>query len=98
MTENEILALDYLRPRRLANGEWIAIARFVFTFGLVVDIRDDGTYRTRFCYAGWDQVLEALLQWDGVGDPPGPWIREKGGVERTNPRVGEFGGVKIVTE
>jgi hypothetical protein len=97
MTENEILAYGYLCPRKLESGEWIAIVRYLFTFGLVVDIREFG-YRTRFCYARWDEALAALLSWDGVGDPPGPWIKELGRVERTNPSVLKFGGVKIVTE
>jgi hypothetical protein len=70
--------------RKLPSGEWAALMRFMFTMGLVVGIDLVG-YRTRYCYEFDDEALDALLQWDGHGDPPGPWIKEKG---REGERIG----------
>jgi len=85
MTAADIEALGYLIPRQLPNGEWIAIMRMPFTVGLFVGITEY-SYRTRFCYADAVHAVLASIEWDGTGDPPGPWIKEKGsGVDRMNP-------------
>jgi hypothetical protein len=47
---------------------------------------DEIGYRTRFCYPDFLSASLALSQWDGRGDPPGPWIKEKGVRERNNPQ------------
>lgn len=58
---------------------------------------EPNTYRTRFCYEQLSDAIGALATWDGHGDPPGPWIKEKGrGVERSNPL--SFKGIEIVEE
>lgn len=76
----------YHYVRKLPSGEWAGLMRFLFTTGLVVGLDLEG-YRTRFCYTYHEDALQALLEWDGHGDPPGPWIKEKGrGGERENPR------------
>lgn len=77
----------YAYLRRLPTGEWAALRKFLFTTGLVVGIDLHG-YRTRFCYERAEDALDALLAWDGSGDPSGPWIKEKGlGVDRLNPKL-----------
>lgn len=78
-------ASQYLGARRLPSGEIAAVARFLFTFDLLLGCDETG-YRTRFSYESMHDALEALLAWDGAGDPPGPWIKEKGRGERDNPR------------
>lgn len=85
----------FLLTRRLPTGEVAGIVRFVFTFGLCVGCDRYG-YRTRFCYPEPGSAVVALLTWNGEGDPPGPWIKEKGRVERENPA--RFHGIPIVTE
>jgi hypothetical protein len=82
--------------RQLPSDEWACVTQFLFTFGLLVGVTPD-TYRTRFCYERMTDAIAALLTWDGSGDPPGPWIKEKGrGVERSNPL--SLAGIPIVTE
>jgi len=83
MTE-KLTALGYTLPRLLPTGEWAAIQQMMFTTGLFVGIDPIG-YRTRFCYEHVSQAAIALLTWDGKGDPPGLWIKEKGRNERLNP-------------
>ena len=67
----------YRQLRRLPSGEIAGISRLLYTTALFVGI--DGTgYRLRYCYENDLHALEALKQWDGTGDPPGPWIKAKG--------------------
>lgn len=96
MTPGEIADLGYEYARLLPTGEWVALNRFLFTVGLLVGIDRVG-YRTRFCYPSWRTAMDALMVWDGTGDPPGRWIKEKGrGVERDNPAT--FAGIPVTTE
>lgn len=81
----EVEALGYKPVRLLPTGEWAGIQNLLFTVGLFVGI-DPVLYRTRFCFPDRTSAESALRNWDGVGDPPGPWIKEKGRVERVNPR------------
>ncbi len=74
----------YREIRTLPSGEKAGLMKMNFTTGLVVGLDAVG-YRTRFCYADWKDAREALVKWDGHGDPPGPWIKEKGRVERNGP-------------
>lgn len=61
-----------------------AIMRFLFTYGLVIAIDSMG-YSGRYCYGSEVEAVYAITQWDGVGDPPGKWIKYKGnGGERNN--------------
>lgn len=77
--------------RRLESGEWIGLHRFIFTVGLVIGFTDDTPHRTRFCYdlAHVADAVSAVLEWNGRGDPPGRWIKEKGSAERCNPHTCE---------
>ena len=78
-------ASEYSHLRRLSTGEWVGVQRFLFTWGLMVGLDERG-YRTRFCYEHPQDAVWAAQHWDGSGDPPGPWVKEKGrGGERSNP-------------
>lgn len=92
-----IVEFGYCCPKLLATGEWAALNQYIFTAGLLVGVDEDG-YRTRFCYPTMAAAIDALAMWDGHGDPPGPWIKEKGRIERSNPNTSNFAGVRIVTE
>lgn len=50
--------------------------QMMFTGALMVGI-DAAGYKRRFCYRTAHEAAEAMLKWDGVGDPPGMWIKEK---------------------
>jgi hypothetical protein len=93
--EEQFAELGYEAVRKLDTGEWAGLMRFMFTTGLVVGLDSFG-YRTRFCFKHRSDALASITAWNGSGDPPGPWIKEKGRVERSNPRT--LGGVPIVTE
>ncbi len=66
----------YTRCIVLPTGELAGISSTLFTTGLFVGLDEMG-WRTRFCYENKQDAIEALDKWDGKGDPPGPWIKEK---------------------
>ena len=74
--EPDALALGYESARMLPNGEIAAVMRMLFTAGLFVGV-DSYAWRTRFCYETLQEAEDALAVWDGSGDPPGKWIKEK---------------------
>lgn len=59
--------------RRLADGRYVAVIPFIFTWGVVV-----GTtwlsYDDRWCYHHLGTAVAAAHVWDGTGDPDG-WHR-----------------------
>jgi hypothetical protein len=62
----------------------------MFTTGIFVGI-DEWGWQRRYCYENFDDAVAALAAWDGSGDPPGPWIKEKPS-DRRGP--GSEGGAK----
>jgi len=69
-----------------------AVSRMAFTTGLFynIDIVSEakGCYEGRYCFKTMLDAIESLVQWDGVGDPPGGWIKHKGGTgEYSNPNL-----------
>lgn len=85
----------YLHPRQLPDGRWIAVQNMLFTAGLFVDIQEF-SWGSRFCFETTEEAERACEEWDGQGDPPGMWIKEKPS-DRSNPRwfaatKREFGG------
>jgi hypothetical protein len=76
--------LGYSDVKKLGN-EWAGILRQAFTVGLFVGLDAIG-YRTRYCYPDLLSAKSALKEWDGKGDPPGPWIKQKP-EERLNPNA-----------
>jgi hypothetical protein len=66
----------YRNVCRLANGEVAGIRPMIYTAGLFLGLDQTG-WRTRYCYETMVQAQTALEQWDGRGDPPGPWVKQK---------------------
>jgi hypothetical protein len=73
----------YYRIKPLPGGLWLGLQQMIFTTGLFV-IEGELSWRLRFCYERRADAEAALEAWDGQGDPPGPWIKEKGS-GRLNP-------------
>ena len=93
MTVVEAEAQGYYCCKQLPTGEIAGLHDMLFTVGLMVGIRQH-EYRTRFCYPDRASARLAIMSWNGDGDPPGPWIKEKP-VGRQNPL---FQGIPITQE
>ena len=66
----------YTKIKVMEDGTVCALQKQLFTVAIVVGIDRVG-YERRYCYEREAVAREALVQWDGAGDPPGPWIKEK---------------------
>lgn len=69
-------AEGYVRCIVLPTGEVAGLQQMLFTTGLFIGLTEY-SWRTRFCYEHRNEAQKALDAWDGKGDPPGPWIKEK---------------------
>jgi hypothetical protein len=84
LDERTIHALGYIPARLLPSGEWAGIRDMLFTTNLFVGIDESG-WRTSYFYAKRLYAEIALDMWDGIGDPPGPWIKRNGDVAKLGP-------------
>ena len=62
--------------RQLEDGTIIGVGPMVFTWALYVGL-SMSSYDRRYCYEGFSSAVIAARTWDGSGDPPGSWIKEK---------------------
>ena len=80
---------QFLKVKEI-DGVIIGVLRFAFTIAIMYDVDVDGGYQHRFCYP-YEYTKDCLMAfevWDGLGDPPGHWLKNKGwGVERRNPLI-----------
>ena len=72
----------YVAVKRLSTGEWLGVHRMLYTTGLCLMSMD--SWRTRYCYENFIDCVVDFVGWDGKGDPPGPWIKQKP-EDRLNP-------------
>lgn len=92
MTERQVTAeqareLGYFIARELPSGKTAAVRPMFYTWGLFVGLDPVG-YEVRYCYEDGGIALAALMEWDGEGDPPGPWVKKKGsGFDMLNPAL-----------
>lgn len=81
MTElPEIWRDQFLEVREVPGQGLCGVQRFVYTCGLLTNLTFDGpwySYAARYCYPARADALAALAAWDGLGDPPGGWVKEK---------------------
>lgn len=84
-TIDEAYQDGYLYPRKVPGRGICALHHMVYTVGLFVNLDPVGYYG-RYCYPDLRSAKDALNEWDGAGDPPGPWIKYKGApYEKSNP-------------
>lgn len=94
----EILDNEGYFEYKEVNGKVYGLYKFAFTVGLMCDLKLDSlfggmlivTYKHRYCYsyANLDECLLALKVYEGIGDPIGSWVKQKGGgVDRVNPDI-----------
>lgn len=87
-----ILIPDAWKPEifmaRNVPGQGLCVLRrFIFTVGLCTQVQLDELscdYRARYCFPDSHDATLTLLTWDGKGDPPGNWLKEKA-TGRLNP-------------
>jgi hypothetical protein len=93
----QILISDGYFNLKEVDGIIIGLYKFMFTIGLMVDIKVESgfgqqisSYKYRYCYP-YDKSLECLMDlelYDGIGDPIGGWVKQKGyGIDRVNPQI-----------
>ncbi len=75
--------IGYKPARVLPDGRCAGIMSMLYTCDLVAGICKD-EFVTRYSYHSRAEAEEALKTWDGAGDPPGNWIKQKP-EERMNP-------------
>ena len=83
LTQERAEELGYRPARVLPDGRCCGVMQMYFTTSLMVGMDEDQTF-SRFCYHSRAEAEEALRTWDGVGDPPGNWIKQKP-EDRMNP-------------
>lgn len=57
-----------------------ALRDYLYTTDIVVGIRGS-SYLRRYSYDSQELARRALEQWNGQGDPSGPWLKCKGADE-----------------
>lgn len=76
----EIWRDQFLAAREIPGLGLCAVQRFIYTTGLLTNLSFNGisyNYDARYCYPNATDALVDLQEWDGKGDPPGDWIKEK---------------------
>jgi hypothetical protein len=66
----------YRELRLLPTGEVAGLLPHIYTTGLFVGLTEH-CWARRYCYEYYHNASDALKQWDGQGDPPGNWVKEK---------------------
>lgn len=67
----------YYSLKEIPNKGLCGLMDFVFTTGLVIGINEIG-YFGRYCYSSKEEAVKAFNEYNGEGDPTGPWIKYKG--------------------
>lgn len=81
----ELKSNGYFEFREISNRGLCCLNNFMFTTGIIIGLDMFGYYG-RYCYSDPIDAFKSYISWDGIGDPPGNWIKYKGrGGERTNP-------------
>ena len=60
------------------KGHYAHLAQMAFTVGIMVSHCNTGRPLARWCYPSYVRAKAALEAWDGTGDPPGEWTKQKG--------------------
>jgi hypothetical protein len=74
----------YYDLKRLAGRGICGIRSAIFTSDLCYGCDIEG-FQGRYCFQTPGEARKSLKEWNGQGDPPGNWIKHKGGSEYLNP-------------
>ena len=76
----EVWRTEFIALRDVPSRQLCGVQGFMFTCGLLTNLRFDGLtydYDARYCFPSRTEAVRALREWDGAGDPPGEWVKEK---------------------
>lgn len=76
----------YYDIREIRGRGLCGLYRFIFTVGLCYGL-DEYSYKGRYCFDSASEAKKAIDTWDGKEDPDGDWIKHKGSVEYSNPKL-----------
>lgn len=79
MTAERILELGdgyYHNPRQLADGTWICLAQFLFTWAVMIGLDETG-YHHRFCFTNRADAELALAGIISMDDEPKGFVARK---------------------
>lgn len=79
----------FLDLREIPGRGICGLKPFIFTTGLCYNLQmnDFNIYDGRYCFPTFEDAFFSLKNWDGIGDPPGDWIKHKGRTEYSNPKL-----------
>lgn len=62
----------YKDVKFINDSEWVAIAPYIFTHGILKgNINDFVGYSNRWCYHTYEAAKKAIDEWSGEGEPDG---------------------------
>lgn len=70
---------EYMHMCWNPNRGYCGLLRMAYTVGLFYNIYPyPRSAEGRYCFHTMADAVEALNNWDGIGDPEGDWIKHKG--------------------
>lgn len=68
-----------LAEHEVGDEHIVVVYRFIYNDRVCFGRKDDPWGHDRaFCFPQDGSAFTAATEWDGTGDPPGPWIKEVG--------------------
>ena len=64
--------------REVDDDFMVCVYSMLFNDRVCFGLKGVGYYERAFCFPKGGSAIEAAKEWDGEGDPPGPWIKETG--------------------
>ena len=67
--KNFLLDQGYLNPRRLEDGEWVAMMPLMFTMSVCCGIGETQPFKYRWCFQDYEEAeafLEDLVDFDDI--------------------------------
>lgn len=84
-----LMKQGYIALRMIPGREWCGVGKRLYTWILAYGLDEDGL-QGLYHYESLQGALQDLIEWDGVGDPAGSWIKHKGrNGEYPNPNAGQ---------
>lgn len=76
LDKEAIINHGYLDARELPSGVWIATGDNLYTRDIYYGLDEVG-WSKKWMYEDRNAADAAFVTWNGDGDPPGPWLKQK---------------------